>query len=328
MKLIVPDLHPAAVLQAMALAQSAPDAYLILTDERMQPLLLQSAQPLRTWPWQWPAADGGLMETELAQRIRWRKPLDELRKAGLTGVVHCAGAVDESCPSKTLAVRLSACLGLPLSESTDLVDADAVTDSAIPTSLRLFAHADSLARVAHMFRQVPAHKTGSFRFIWVLQHADATHLAVHHGKQLQAFLTGLSAHAVHLHVVRVVPDGVSPMLLARDEGLRHWQAVLQQCVSESAGSVVDLGAVQGLAGCGVLCALLAHADVVLHTGGAAGALAGGLAQGLGKSHMQLLAGNVLCAADSGGSGGVAWVASAETSMISEVCDRFPFIVKP
>ncbi len=323
MKLIVPDLHPAAVLQAMALAQSAPDAYVILTDERMQPLLLQSAHPLRTWPWQWPAAEGGLMETELAQRIRWRKPLDELRKAGLTGVVHCAGPLDESCPSKTLAARLSASLGLPLSESTDLVDAGAVADSAAPSSPRLFAHADSLARVANMFRQVPAHKTGSFRFIWVLRHADAARMAVQHARELQTFLTGLSVHAVHLHVVRVVPDGVSPLLLARDDGLKRWQQVLQRCVSEADGSVVDLGAVQGLAGCGVLCAVLAHADVVL----AADGVAARIAEGLGKLFAPVQGLDVLRGADSL-SGAVPVVQGGEeSSLVSYICDQFPFIVK-
>ena len=352
MRLLIPGFQSADMLSALVLAQDAPAGTIILADPAMQALALQSAVHLQVFPFDGlPQPDAGDRLTGMvaaaAYRLKWRKELDALSTLGITALTAVAGQLSfarrladwlDVAPGQIGILGESAPAGDGLTgDDSTKGTADGVTvaqpESPATQTRRipaLYAHADALARVAAQFRQVPSCKQGAYRFLWVLPHASAMRLVrEEHASLCQAVMQLAALPLVHLHMVRIAPDGTSPRLLGRDPGLPAWRSWLVALQSEAAGAVKDLGLLGQRSDLAVLAGLMSHADVVLGTEPYVLDMAQGLGKMAGDAGMDTAdGGNVWPAHDTGAYSGVARSEAKESCFFSMICDRFPFIVAP
>lgn len=348
MQLIVPEPHPGAVLLALSQAQQSPAACAVLAESAMAALLAQSAVPVRSLRWDgWPEQANSARLTEWAAHRRWRNALAEWSPEAWERVLYCPAVPDpvvsdarhaqsdlapsgentspqqekpESGRTYRLAAWFAAHFGVGLACAST---ASCVTSSAAEPAVRLYAQADALARVAGLFRQTPPGRAGAFRFIWVVPHAMAAEVAERHAAAFGAVCRALGTCAVHLHIVRLTPDHLDGRLLARDARLMAWRTCLRGLAAADQGEVRDLGSLRVMAGAAEWVGLLAHADVVLSC--QPWVLVA--AQGLGKACMRVNWPDVWLAHHIGRPASPGVSVPLQSSFFSEVCERFPFIMK-
>jgi hypothetical protein len=302
MKLLIPVPHPIALLQTLHMAQACPEDHLVLLDVPGQAFLDNSAVPLALALWEWRSRQqGGAFSLGLMLRSRQR--LAALRQLGLeaASVVGCPDMDD------TEQRKVASALGLQAPHVQGPPPAQGVP--------RLFASADGLACVAHLFRQVPTHVVGKFRVFWVMDHDQAMTAVGQAPGALDGFLTGLCALKAHVHVLRITEEGVSSLLLAREPRLSAFRVALQRA------GAVDMGSLPAYSGLAGLTALLAHADVLLSDQ----MWVGDIARGMEKAVFQL---DWVLLLQSGDTGSVALADGQQKSAnqaLMRLAQAFPFL---